>query len=185
MARRGLLESAADLPYLRFEEIEQALLGKLAAAEARASVARRRAEQERRRDIPMPNLLRESEIARLAERPPAPVSEARQFRGLPVGPGSVEGRVLVLDSPRRISEARRGDILVVPTLDPSWIPLFTLVSGLVVELGGTLSHGSIIAREYGLPTVANLPGITRILKTGERVRLDGSSGILTRLEPDS
>ncbi len=185
MARRGLLESAADLPYLRFEEIEQALLGKLKAAEARASVARRRAEQERRRDIPMPNLLRESEIARLAERPPAPVSEARQFRGLPVGPGSVEGRVLVLDSPRRISEARRGDILVVPTLDPSWIPLFTLVSGLVVELGGTLSHGSIIAREYGLPTVANLPGITRILKTGERVRLDGSSGILTRLEPDS
>ncbi|HEU5182136.1 MAG TPA: PEP/pyruvate-binding domain-containing protein [Candidatus Polarisedimenticolia bacterium] len=183
MAHRGLLESPADLPYLRFEEIEQALLGGLAAAEVRACVALRRAEQERRRDIPMPNLLRESEIARLAERPPMPVSEARAFRGLPVGPGSVEGRVLVLDSPRRISEARRGDILVVPTLDPSWIPLFTLVSGLVVELGGTLSHGSIIAREYGLPTVANLPGITRILKTGERILLDGSSGTLRRLQP--
>ena len=185
LARRGLLESPTDLPALRFEEIEQALLGGLEADVARATVARRRAEQERRRTIPMPNLLRASEIARIAERPPAPASEARQLRGLPVGPGSVEGRVLVLDSPRRISEARRGDILVVPTLDPSWIPLFTLVSGLVVELGGTLSHGSIIAREYGLPTVANLPGITRILKTGERVRLDGGSGTLTRLNFDS
>lgn len=185
LARRGLLESPADLPALRFEEIEQALLGELAVDAARATVARRRAEQERRRTIPMPNLLRESEIARIAERPPAPVSEARQLRGLPVGPGSVEGRVLVLDSPRRIAEVRRGDILVVPTLDPSWIPLFTLVSGLVVELGGTLSHGSIIAREYGLPTVANLPGITRILKTGERILLDGSTGTLKRLPPDS
>ena len=185
LARRGFLESEADLFYLRIEEIEPALLGKLDAAATHETVASRRDEQERRRRMPMPNLLRESEIGHLAERPPAPLPDASRFQGLAVGPGSVEGRVVILDSPHRISEARRGDILVVPTLDPSWIPLFTLVSGLVVELGGTLSHGSIIAREYGLPTVANLPGITQILKTGERVRLDGSAGTLTRLRSDS
>ena len=69
---------------------------------------------------------------------------------------------------------------MTPTPDPSWIPLFTVASGLVVEAGGTLSHGSIIAREYGLPTVVNIPGITRILKAGERVLFDGSTGTLRR-----
>ncbi|PYQ10626.1 MAG: hypothetical protein DMH00_10530 [Acidobacteria bacterium] len=104
---------------------------------------------------------------------------------MPVGPGRVEGRVVVLESPHQLERVMRGDILVVPTLDPSWIPVFTRVAGLVVEMGGTLSHGSIIAREYGLPTVANIPGITRILKTGERVLLDGSSGTLRRLQTES
>jgi pyruvate,water dikinase len=85
--------------------------------------------------------------------------------------------MIVTDPLDRVSH---GDTLVTPTLDPSWIPLFTVASGLVVETGGTLSHGSIIAREYGLPTVVNIPGITRILKTGERVLFDGSAGTLRR-----
>jgi phosphohistidine swiveling domain-containing protein len=93
----------------------------------------------------------------------------------------VEGKAVVLQSPHQVDSVTRGDILVTPTLDPSWIPLFTLASGLVVEMGGTLSHGSIIAREYGLPTVVNIPNITRILKTGDRILLDGSSGTLRRL----
>ena len=98
-----------------------------------------------------------------------------------MGPGRVEGRVTVLDGPHQVDRVRPGDILVAPTLDPSWIPLFTLASGLVVEMGGTLSHGSIIAREYGLPTVVNLPGITRALRSGDRVLLDGGAGIVRRL----
>ena len=84
--------------------------------------------------------------------------------------------MIVTDQLDRVSH---GDTLVTPTLDPSWIPL-TVPSGLVVEAGGTFSHGSIIAREYGLPTVVNIPGITRILKTGERVLFDGSAGTLRR-----
>ena len=88
----------------------------------------------------------------------------------------------VLEGPHQVDRVRPGDILVAPTLDPSWIPLFTLASGLVVEMGGTLSHGSIIAREYGLPTVVNLPGITRALKSGDRILLDGSTGLVRRLE---
>jgi len=99
-----------------------------------------------------------------------------------VGPGRVEGRVAVLEGPHQVDRVRPGDILVAPTLDPSWIPLFTLASGLVVEMGGTLSHGSIIAREYGLPTVVNLPGITRALKSGDRILLDGGTGLVRRLE---
>ena len=132
----------------------------------------------------MPNLLRESEIARVSLRLPLVVREAGEFQGMPVGPGRVEGRVVILESPDQLNRVIHGDILVTPTLDPSWIPLFTVAAGLVVEMGGTLSHGSIIAREYGLPTVVNIPGITRILKTGDRVLLDGSAGTLRRLKSD-
>lgn len=129
----------------------------------------------------MPNLLRESEIPGLSERRWAPTRDDRTFLGLPVGPGKVEGTVRVLEGPHDMDRVRPGDILVAPTLDPSWIPLFALASGLVVEMGGTLSHGSIIAREYGLPTVVNIPGITRALKTGDRILLDGSAGLIRRL----
>lgn len=130
----------------------------------------------------MPNLLRESEIGNLAARRPLLPAERGTFQGLPVGPGRIEGRVVVLEGPHQIDRVRRGDILVAPALDPSWIPLFTLASGLVVEMGGTLSHGSIIAREYGLPAVVNVPGITRALKSGDRILLDGSTGVVRRLE---
>jgi pyruvate,water dikinase len=74
------------------------------------------------------------------------------------------------------SKVCRGDILVVPVIDPGMAPLFGLASGLIAEMGGTLSHGAIIAREYGLPAVANVPGITGRLKEGDQVILDGERG---------
>jgi pyruvate,water dikinase len=181
LMRRGCLTGHQDMPLLRIEEIEGALLGRLSPESVREVVRSRRAEQERQRELPMPNLLRESEIARVSLRAPGATREAGEFQGMPVGPGRVEGRVVVLESPDQIDRVIHGDILVTPTLDPSWIPLFTVAAGLVVEMGGTLSHGSIIAREYGLPAVVNIPGITRILQTGNRVMLDGSTGKLRRL----
>jgi len=180
-AGRGILDQAADLPFLRIEEIEAVLTGKEDGKGLGETVGRRKKEMEGRRLIPMPNLLRESEISRLRERHLDPVQEREVFRGLPVGPGKVEGKVVILEGPHEMDRVRKGDILVTPTLDPSWIPLFTLASGLVVEMGGTLSHGSIIAREYGLPAVVNIPGITRFLKTGDRVLVDGSAGLVRRL----
>ena len=185
LRRRGFLDAPGDLPFLRIEEIEDALLEKLPVGDVRDRLRRRLAERERQIEIPMPDLLRESEIPRLLARRSQEEPDTGSFQGMPVGPGRVEGRVVVLESPHQLERVMRGDILVVPTLDPSWIPVFTRVAGLVVEMGGTLSHGSIIAREYGLPTVANIPGITRILKTGERVLLDGSSGTLRRLQTES
>ena len=77
---------------------------------------------------------------------------------------------------------KRGAILVAPATDPSWTPLFTLASGVIVEVGGVLSHASTIAREYGLPAVANVKHATKRLRTGERVRLDAGNGIIHRLE---
>src|SRR5262249_12639004 len=67
-------------------------------------------------------------------------------------------------------------ILVCPTTDPAWVPLFVHARGLVMETGGVLSHGAIVAREFGLPAVAGLPDVHRRLRTGQRLRVDGGTG---------
>ena len=88
--------------------------------------------------------------------------------------------------PSEFAAMKRGAILVAPATDPSWTPLFTLASGVIVEVGGVLSHASTIAREYGLPALANVKHATRLLKTGDRVLLDASGGRVVRqgiLEP--
>ena len=72
-------------------------------------------------------------------------------------------------------------ILVCPSTDPAWVPLFVGAKGLVMETGGVLSHGAIVAREFGLPAVAGLPGVTQRLKTGQTVRVDGGRGTVTVL----
>jgi pyruvate,water dikinase len=90
--------------------------------------------------------------------------------------------VVVVHDPGDFRNMRRGAILVAPATDPSWTPLFTLASGVIVEVGGVLSHASTIAREYGLPAIANVKHATRRLRTGERVRLDANTGVIRKLD---
>ena len=73
-------------------------------------------------------------------------------------------------------------ILVCPSTDPAWVPLFVNARGLVMETGGVLSHGAIVAREFGLPAVAGIPGVHHRLRNGQRLRVDGNSGRVTVLE---
>ncbi|MFN7142922.1 MAG: rifamycin-inactivating phosphotransferase [Myxococcota bacterium] len=95
--------------------------------------------------------------------------------GLPVSAGTVEGRARVL---RDIAEAdlEPGDILVTAYTDPSWTPLFVAIKGLVTEVGGLMTHGAVIAREYGLPAVVGVEGATRRIRDGERIRVSGTDG---------
>jgi pyruvate,water dikinase len=98
-----------------------------------------------------------------------------------VSPGCVEADVVVVLDPGDFSQMKRGAILVTRATDPSWTPLFTLASGVIVEIGGVLSHASTIAREYGLPALANVKLATKRLKTGQRVRLDATNGLVVRI----
>jgi pyruvate,water dikinase len=100
------------------------------------------------------------------------VSSVIKLRGLNISPGFVEGEVVVINEPAEFSRMKQGAILVAPATNPTWTPLFTLAIGIVVEIGGTLSHSSIVAREYGLPALANVKDATRLLRDGDRVRLD-------------
>ena len=75
-----------------------------------------------------------------------------------------------------------GDILVAPSTDPAWTPLFLRAGGLVMETGGYLSHGAIVAREFGIPAVVNQPGILDVLRDGQRLRVDGLRGQVLPLD---
>lgn len=95
--------------------------------------------------------------------------------GLPVSSGVIEGRAHVIF---RMEDAdlEKGDILVTPFTDPSWTPLFVSVKGLVTEVGGLMTHGAVIAREYGLPAVVGVENATKLIKDGQRIRVHGTEG---------
>ncbi|HSS75253.1 MAG TPA: PEP-utilizing enzyme, partial [Thermoanaerobaculia bacterium] len=95
--------------------------------------------------------------------------------GLPVSAGVVEGRARVL-SGMADAELEAGDILVTAFTDPSWTPLFVSIKGLVTEVGGLMTHGAVIAREYGLPAVVSVENATRLIKDGQRIRVHGTDG---------
>ncbi|MFE4867345.1 rifamycin-inactivating phosphotransferase [Streptomyces sp. NPDC056682] len=95
--------------------------------------------------------------------------------GLPVSAGTIEGRArVILDMADADLEA--GDILVTPFTDPSWSPLFVAIAGLVTEVGGLMTHGAVIAREYGLPAVVGVEQATRLIRDGQRIRVHGTDG---------
>ena len=112
---------------------------------------------------------------------PLPVPEgADSLEGVALSAGVAEGPALVLTEPTAAPPAG-GYILVCPSTDPAWVPLFVSAKGLVMETGGVLSHGAIVAREFGLPAVAGLPGATQQIKTGQKLRVDGARGAVTLL----
>jgi pyruvate,water dikinase len=95
--------------------------------------------------------------------------------GLPVSAGTIEGRArIILDLAEADLEA--GDILVTAYTDPSWTPLFVAIAGLVTEVGGLMTHGAVIAREYGLPAVVGVEHATRLIRDGQRIRVHGTDG---------
>lgn len=110
---------------------------------------------------------------------PQIIGGAEQLRGVALSAGIAEAPALVLTEPRTDNLPDEPYILVCPSTDPAWVPLFVQARGLVMEIGGVLSHGAIVAREYGLPAVAGLPGVQRQLRTGQRVRVDGGAGTVT------
>jgi phosphoenolpyruvate synthase/pyruvate phosphate dikinase len=95
--------------------------------------------------------------------------------GLPVSAGTVEGRARII---LNLAEANLepGDILVTAFTDPSWTPLFVAIQGLVTEVGGLMTHGAVIAREYGLPAVVGVEQATRRIHDGQRIRVHGTDG---------
>jgi pyruvate,water dikinase len=100
--------------------------------------------------------------------------------GLPVSAGVVEGRArVILDMAE--ADLEPGDILVTAYTDPSWTPVFVAIEGLVTEVGGLMTHGAVIAREYGLPAVVGVEHATRLIPDGQRIRVHGTDGYVELL----
>src|SRR5262249_39604502 len=141
------------------------------------------AERRRRRSVALslevPTVLFSDDLEAIGR--PLPLPEGGDvLRGVALSAGVAEAAALVLHEPG-VTPPTEPYILVCPSTDPAWVPLFASARGLVMETGGVLSHGAIVAREFGLPAVAGLPDIHRRLHTGQRLRIDGASGRVTVL----
>jgi len=103
---------------------------------------------------------------------------AGQLRGIAGSPGTVSGVVRIIRGPEEFAKLQIGDILVAPLTNPVWTPLFAIAGGVITEVGGILSHGAIVAREYGIPAVMAVAGATTSLKEGQWLTVDGNKGII-------
>jgi pyruvate,water dikinase len=186
LAAAGRLAAYDDLFFLRLSELKQ-----LAADldhqpenshlwQERIDARRQRHDREmRRRRVPRLLLSDGTAFYEGVETPEG--AGANIILGSPVSPGVVEGIVHVVLDPHS-TQLSPGEILVCPATDPGWTPLFLAAGGLVMEVGGMMTHGSVVAREYGIPAVVGVTQATTILKTGQRIRLDGASGQISFLD---
>ena len=127
------------------------------------------------------------ELPRVCQGKPAPVpvaggaQDGDVMHGMPLSRGVATGPARVARTLREAADMRPGEILVTPFTDVGWTPYFSRAAGLATEVGSVLSHGAVVAREYGLPAIAGLPGVTSRFKTGDMLHLDGNTGELTRV----
>src|SRR2546430_8510527 len=165
---RGRLSDEDDIFFLTLPEARRGAGGE----DMRKLVAARRAAYDRehaRRRIPR-LLLSDGTDAEAAL-----VSVGEGLRGSPASPGVVSGTARVIRSPAG-ARLEPGEILVAPSTDPGWTPLFLTAGALVMEMGGMMSHGAVVAREYGIPAVVGVAGATEQITTRQRVTVDGSAG---------
>lgn len=163
-----------DVFLLTKPELFEALAGGAAPAETLAERRRRRRAEGR---ITLPGLVDADALPSLGEAPP--VAGGSRLSALSVSSGSAAGAARIVLSPVDAGELGSGYVLVCPSTDPSWTPLFVNAAAVVLERGGLLSHGAVVAREMGVPAVV-LEGATRVLTDGETVTVDGTGGVVLR-----
>ncbi len=175
----GELEREDDLLFMSFPELRE--LAAKTQRDWKPLIAERRSRFDRelqRRQLPRLLL---SDGRAFYEGMTDSVAGDGSITGSPVSPGVVEGKVRVVCDPSKANLAP-GEIMVCPGTDPSWTPLFMVAGGLIMEVGGMMTHGAVVAREYGIPAAVGVDRATLRLKTGMKIRLNGSTGEITLLD---
>jgi len=174
LAARGQLTTAEHVFDLSADELRRAASDPT--FDARIAAQREQVRRAAWRRIEVPNRFTSEEVGAFERSVPGDGGASEVLRGLAVSPGEVEARACVVRSPDDGGALVPGGVLVAHATDPAWTPLFALASGIVVELGGLLSHAATVAREFGIPCVANVEGATTLLRDGDVVHVDGSRG---------
>lgn len=136
-------------------------------------VTERRAELAKHAASAPPPILRDGVAVDVTQSAP---TEQASLRGIAGSPGVVRGLVRIIRGPHEFEKLKRGEILVAPLTNPVWTPLFAIAGGIITQVGGILSHGAIVAREYGIPAVMAVRDATTLLRDGQRVTVDGNTG---------
>jgi pyruvate,water dikinase len=179
--RRALLELDGryglngGIFYLVPDELQQLMNGK----DFSDVIATRKMERELMLQIEVPDVIFSDSLEQIGA--PMATDAAEMYTGVAVSAGIATGKARVLLTPADIRPSDRDYILVCPSTDPAWTPLFLHAAGLVMERGGILSHGAVVAREYGVPAVANIPNATRHIADGQRLHIDGKAGTVSIL----
>jgi pyruvate,water dikinase len=113
---------------------------------------------------------------------PATGADTSEIKGFASSAGVVEGPARVLKMLKDITKLQPGEILVCPSTNPSWAPVFTTINAAVTDIGGLTSHAAIVCREYGVPSVTGCGYATAAIKTGDTVKVDGDTGVVTIIE---
>ncbi|PGZ99824.1 phosphoenolpyruvate synthase [Bacillus pseudomycoides] len=173
LVKAGVIHENEDIYYLTFEELHEVVRTNKLDYQI---ISKRKEEYKRYEKLTPPRVITSDGtiIAGEYKRENLP---AEAFVGLPVSSGVIEGRARVILS-LEDADLEDGDILVTSFTDPGWTPLFVSIKGLVTEVGGLMTHGAVIAREYGLPAVVGVENATKLIKDGQRIRVNGAEGYI-------
>jgi len=176
---KGVIKSQEDILFFEYKEIGSLLASSNMFTDTSAemiSIRKENYEAESEKKFP------ESFETTFGERPhlvddfTVQIKEGKEFKGLAASGGKIRARVKVLKSVMEADKIKTGDILVTKQTDPGWAMVFPIIGGLIAERGGALSHGAIVAREFGIPAVLGIENITEILNDNDEVFLDGDLG---------
>ncbi|RJX21249.1 MAG: pyruvate, phosphate dikinase [Ammonifex sp.] len=173
LVERGLLARQEDIYHCSWWEIKAIFSGSWDGRGLQALVQDRKARYEEYLCDDVPDVIIDENPVRSTV---TVDRNASYLTGAGVASGQATGPVRRVWHPDQGTNLQPGEILVAPSTDPSWTPLFLKATGLVMEMGGTVSHGSIVAREYGIPAVVNVPGVMKLLRDGQTVTVDGDVG---------
>jgi pyruvate,water dikinase len=174
LVQRGKLSARDDIFFLELGELESVASG----IELRDKIAARKADFEHNLTItPPPVVVGELDpgVAPVANG----IAPTKVLHGLAASAGVARGRARVILHPKDGARIEPGEILVAPHTDPGWTPYFLSAAAIVMDVGGMLSHGTIVAREYGIPAVVNVGSATKVIQTGQVIQVDGDRGTVT------
>ena len=183
----GVLDEPDDVIYLKYNELRY-LMGDLENYDAKSIVAERRAERAKHEAIRPPEFIGTATESQLEfpylnlwgfpEKLHYDTETKGKVEGLGASPGVVEGVAKVVFTPDEFDQVKAGDILVCQMTNPAWTPLFAMISGIVCDAGGMVAHPAVMAREFGIPAVIGSSVATRDIKTGDRIRVNGTEGVV-------
>lgn len=176
LVQANIIHEKEDIYYLTFEEFREAVRTK----ELDYQIISQRKDEYKVYEKLRPPRIITSDGEIIASKYKREHLPAEAIAGLPVSSGVIEGRARVILS-MEDANLENGDILVTSFTDPSWTPLFVSIKGLVTEVGGLMTHGAVIAREYGLPAVVGVENATKLIKDGQRIRVNGTDGYVAIL----
>jgi phosphohistidine swiveling domain-containing protein len=180
LKERNVLRNEDDIFFLRYEEIMPVIQGN-ADFDAHQVITTRRAEYDKNCTITPPDVV--FGIFDPDNYVPDTIDEqSQELKGFGVSGGTATGKARVILRADTDEQLLAGEILVAPFTDPGWTPYFVPAAAIVMDEGGVISHGSIVAREYGIPAVVNVGNATKIIKTGQEIQVDGNQGVVRILQ---